>query len=116
MPLASRIFTNLTAVIPGVSGTSRVGDITSYSGGNGNIMMDGISTMDTGNNATLISVNTESIEEIKILAYRLPGRVWPLQRRADQRGHQERHRTVSWHGFFDYAPVGVERIVARPTY
>ena len=30
-------------------------------------MMDGISTMDTGNNATLISVNTESIEEIKIL-------------------------------------------------
>jgi len=67
LPLASRIFTNLTAVIPGVSGTSRVGDITSYSGGNGNIMMDGISTMDTGNNATLISVNTESIEEIKIL-------------------------------------------------
>ncbi len=67
LPLASRIFTNLTAVIPGVTGTSRVGDITSYSGGNTNIMMDGISTMDTGNNAMLISVNTESIEEIKIL-------------------------------------------------
>ncbi len=68
LPLASRIFTNLTAVIPGVTGTNRVGDITSYSGGNSNIMMDGISTMDTGNNAMLISVNTESIEEIKILA------------------------------------------------
>jgi hypothetical protein len=71
LPLASRIFTNLAAVIPGVGGASsqplRTGDIQSYSGGNSNIMMDGISTMDTGNNATLISVNTESIEEIKIL-------------------------------------------------
>ena len=68
LPLASRIFTNLTAVVPGVSGTNRMGDETSYSGGNTNIMMDGVSTMDTGNNATIISVNTESIEEIKVLA------------------------------------------------
>lgn len=67
LPQLSRIFTNLTAVLPGVSGTSRMGDETSYSGGNSNIMMDGISTMDTGNNATIISTNTESIEEIKVL-------------------------------------------------
>jgi hypothetical protein len=67
VPLASRIFTNLTAVIPGVSGTNRMGDSSSYSGGNTNIMMDGISTMDTGNNATIISTNTESIAEIKVL-------------------------------------------------
>lgn len=67
IPLASRIFTNLTAVIPGVSGTNRMGDSTSYSGGNTNIMMDGISTMDTGNNAMIISTNTESIAEIKVL-------------------------------------------------
>jgi len=67
VPLASRIFTNLTSVIPGVSGTSRMGDSSSYSGGNSNIMMDGVSTMDTGNNATIIATNTESIAEIKVL-------------------------------------------------
>jgi hypothetical protein len=67
VPLLSRIFTNLTAVIPGVTGTSRMGDNSSYSGGDSNIMMDGISTMDTGNNATIIATNTESIEEIKVL-------------------------------------------------
>lgn len=67
IPQLSRIFTNLTAVVPGVSGTSRMGDETSYSGGDSNIMMDGISTMDTGNNATIIATNTESIAEIKVL-------------------------------------------------
>jgi opacity protein-like surface antigen len=67
LPQLSRIFTNLTAVIPGVSGTSRMGDEASYGGGTTNIMMDGISTMDTGNNATIISTNTESIAEIKVL-------------------------------------------------
>jgi len=67
IPLSSRIFTNLTAVIPGVSGTNRMGDNSSYSGGDSNIMMDGISTMDTGNNAMIISTNTESIAEIKVL-------------------------------------------------
>jgi hypothetical protein len=67
VPLSSRIFTNLTAVLPGVTGTNRMGDSSSYSGGNTNIMMDGISTMDTGNNATIIATNTESIAEIKVL-------------------------------------------------
>lgn len=67
LPLLSRIFTNLSAVVPGVTGTSRMGDSSSYSGGDSNIMMDGVSTMDTGNNATIIATNTESIEEIKVL-------------------------------------------------
>jgi hypothetical protein len=67
LPQLSRIFTNLTAVLPGVSGTSRMGDKASFGGGTSNIMMDGISTMDTGNNATIISTNTESIAEIKVL-------------------------------------------------
>jgi hypothetical protein len=44
-----------------------MGDNSSYSGGNTNIMIDGISTMDTGNNATIISTNTESLAEIKVL-------------------------------------------------
>jgi Carboxypeptidase regulatory-like domain len=67
LPLASRLFTNLSSVVPGVTGTSRMGDSSSFSGGNTNIMMDGVSTMDTGNNATTISTNTESIAEIKVL-------------------------------------------------
>jgi hypothetical protein len=67
VPILNRNFTSLTATIPGVNGTTRVGDNTSYSGGNANIMMDGVSTMDSGNNAIAISVNTESISEVKIL-------------------------------------------------
>jgi hypothetical protein len=71
IPLATRTFTNLIAVVPGVGGTasqpSRVGDSSSYSGGNANIMMDGVSTMDSGNNALAIAVNTEAIAEIKIM-------------------------------------------------
>lgn len=71
VPLLTRTFSNLIAVIPGVTGTaqqpSRVGDSSSYSGGNANIMMDGVSTMDSGNNALAIAVNTESIAEVKIL-------------------------------------------------
>jgi len=30
-------------------------------------MMDGVSTMDTGNNGQLLQMNTESIAEVKIL-------------------------------------------------
>ena len=71
IPLATRTFTNLMAVIPGVGGTAsqptRVGDSSSYSGGNANIMMDGVSTMDSGNNALAIAVNTEAIAEIKVM-------------------------------------------------
>ncbi len=71
IPLLTRTFTNLIAVIPGVGGTAsqptRVGDSSSYSGGNANIMMDGVSTMDSGNNALAIAVNTEAIEEIKVM-------------------------------------------------
>ncbi|HUI56563.1 MAG TPA: carboxypeptidase-like regulatory domain-containing protein [Bryobacteraceae bacterium] len=71
IPLLTRTFTNLIAVVPGVGGSAsqpaRVGDSSSYSGGNGNIMMDGVSTMDSGNNALAIAVNTESVEEIKIM-------------------------------------------------
>ena len=36
---------------PGVIGTSRIGDRSSTGGGNSNVMMDGVSTMDTGSNA-----------------------------------------------------------------
>jgi hypothetical protein len=45
-----------------VSGTSRIGG-----GGATNIMMDGISTMDTGNNGQLLQMTSESIAEVKVL-------------------------------------------------
>jgi hypothetical protein len=71
LPMSARNFTALIAILPGVAGTltqpQRMGDQTSYSGGNSNIMMDGVSTMDSGNNAVAISVNTEAIAEVKIL-------------------------------------------------
>src|SRR5262249_57676319 len=36
-------------------------------GGDPNIMMDGVSTMDTGSNRPLLQMNVESIAEVKVL-------------------------------------------------
>jgi hypothetical protein len=62
LPIANRGFSALAALAPGVSGTSRIGG-----GGATNIMMDGISTMDTGNNGQLLQMTSESIAEVKVL-------------------------------------------------
>ncbi len=67
LPIANRSFTALASLAPGVSGTSRIGDRASTGGGNTNIMMDGVSTMDTGNNGILLQMNVESIAEVKML-------------------------------------------------
>ncbi len=64
LPLAgNRNFANLTALTPGVVGTARLGG-----GGQNNIMMDGISAMDTGNNGQMLQMNIESIAEVKVLS------------------------------------------------
>ena len=55
-------FIALAALAPGVDGTSRLGG-----GGQNNAMMDGVSTMDTGNNAPILFLNTEAIAEVKVL-------------------------------------------------
>ena len=53
-----RNFSALTSLTPGVVGTTtRLGG-----GGQNNIMMDGVSTMDTGNNGQLLQMNPEAIE------------------------------------------------------
>ena len=67
LPISNRSFTSLASLTPGVSGTSRVGDRASSGGSDTNVMMDGVSTMDTGNNGVMVMVNTESVEEVKIL-------------------------------------------------
>ena len=67
LPIGNRSFTALAALAPGVSGTSRVGDRASTGGSNNNVMMDGVSTMDTGNNGILLQMNVESIAEVKVL-------------------------------------------------
>jgi hypothetical protein len=36
-------------------------------GGQNNIMMDGVSTMDTGNNGQMLQMNVEAIAEVKVL-------------------------------------------------
>jgi hypothetical protein len=63
LPLSgNRNFAALTALTPGVVGTARLGG-----GGQNNIMMDGISAMDTGNNGQMLQMNIESIAEVKVL-------------------------------------------------
>jgi hypothetical protein len=63
LPLSTRNFASLTQLTPGVSGTTtRLGG-----GGQNNIMMDGVSTMDTGNNGQMLQMNVEAIAEVKVL-------------------------------------------------
>ena len=63
LPLSNRNFASLTQLTPGVTGTTtRLGG-----GGQNNIMMDGVSTMDTGNNGQMLQMNVEAIAEVKVL-------------------------------------------------
>ena len=88
-------FTNFTAFTPGVvSGGASAGGTRLGGVGQNNIMMDGISAMDTGNNGQMLNMNIESIAEVKVLTAGLPGGVRPVERPADHGRHQERHQPV----------------------
>ena len=63
LPIASRNFAQIVSnALPGVTGTTRLGG-----GGQNNIMMDGISAMDTGNNGQMLQMNLDAIQEVKVL-------------------------------------------------
>ena len=65
LPIANRGFASLASLVPGVGSGTNPGRL--GGGGANNIMMDGISTMDTGNNGILLQMNVESIAEVKVL-------------------------------------------------
>ena len=64
LPIAGRNWSSLTALTPGVIGTTRLGNAGTQ---NNNIMMDGVAIMDTGNNGQMLQTNVEAIAEVKIL-------------------------------------------------
>ncbi len=71
LPITHGNFAAAVAFTPGVNGsltgsgsTARLGD---PNGSQDNIMMDGISAMDTGNNGQMLTMNIESIGEVKVL-------------------------------------------------
>jgi Carboxypeptidase regulatory-like domain len=68
LPFARGNFTSVTAFVPGVvlNGASAGGTRLGGAGQN-NIMMDGISAMDTGNNGQMLNMNVDSIGEVKVL-------------------------------------------------
>jgi hypothetical protein len=73
LPITRGNFINVVAFTPGVitggttggfggAGATRLGGASQN-----NIMMDGVGIMDTGNNGQMLSLNTESVGEVKIL-------------------------------------------------
>jgi len=68
LPFTRSNFTSLTAFTPGVVQTGASAGGTRLGGANqNNIMMDGISAMDTGNNGQMLNMNVDAIGEVKIL-------------------------------------------------
>jgi hypothetical protein len=68
LPINHGNFTSVTAFTPGVvAGGASAGGTRLGGAGQNNIMMDGISAMDTGNNGQMLNMNIESIAEVKVL-------------------------------------------------
>lgn len=67
LPINHANFTSLVQLTPGVMEGGNGGGTRLGGASQNNIMMDGISAMDTGNNGQMIAMNIESIAEVKIL-------------------------------------------------
>jgi hypothetical protein len=64
LPIGHSNFANAVAFAPGMNGTSRLGDPADEN----NFQMNGVSAMDTGNNGQMLSLNIESIGEVKVIS------------------------------------------------
>src|SRR5215510_6834984 len=68
LPINHNNFTSVVSLTPGVvSGGASAGGTRLGGAGQNNIMMDGISAMDTGNNGQMLNMSIESIAEVKVL-------------------------------------------------
>src|SRR5689334_18336628 len=68
LPINHTNFTSVVSLTPGVvNGGASAGGTRLGGAGQNNIMMDGVSTMDTGNNGQMLNMNVESIAEVKVL-------------------------------------------------
>ena len=67
LPLANRSFTQLATLAPGVTVDGNNTPTREGGGGSTNIMMDGVSTLDTGSNRPLLQMNVAAIAEVKVL-------------------------------------------------
>ena len=114
LPILGRAFTQLAALAPGVTGTTRIGDRSSTGGGNTNVQMDGVSTMDTRQQPAPSSIPTSSRSPSQGPVSSYQGRVRPLERPADHRRDQERHESLPRSSTTSSAtPTGTR--TARPT-
>ncbi len=68
LPINRGNFTSVVALTPGViDGGASAGGTRLGGASQNNIMMDGISAMDTGNNGQMLNMNIESVGEVKVL-------------------------------------------------
>jgi len=67
LPVNRQNFTSLIQFAPGVISGGSTDFVRLGGQSQNNLMMDGISAMDTGNNGTMLAMNIESIGEVKIL-------------------------------------------------
>ncbi len=67
LPVNRQNFTSLIQFAPGVVSGGSTDFVRLGGQSQNNLMMDGISAMDTGNNGTMLAMNIESIGEVKIL-------------------------------------------------
>ncbi len=62
LPISGRNFASFAALVPGVSGTQRIGG-----GGTNAVSIDGVASIDVGNNAQLLQLNPDAISEVRVL-------------------------------------------------